>query len=156
MKKWVKVKGNKVTRLGYGDNEKLYKKFGFELRDIEESEKGGWYLKGEAPTYTEEEIIDKEFIENKKSRDEELKQLTVTYDNITVQADEVSQNRIARVISALPRKDSKVSWLDVDNNIVEVSKEQLEYLLREAIQLTEYIWLKPHKNKKEKKEKRNK
>lgn len=156
MKKWVKIKDNKVIKLGHGDNEKLYKKFGLQLLDVEESEKGGWYLKGTAPVYTEDEIIENKFIEDKKIRDEELKQLTVTYDGITVQADEVSQNRIARVIAALPKKNSKVSWLDVDNNIVEVSKEQLQYLLQEAIQLTEYIWLKPHKNKKEKKEKQKK
>lgn len=90
MKKWAKIKDNKVIELGLGENDKFYKKLGFKQFDVEESEKGGWWRKGKAPTFTDEEIIENEYVVDKQIRDNEMTSLTVEIDGYVLQADEAS------------------------------------------------------------------
>jgi len=90
MKKWAKIKDNKVIELGLGENDKFYKKLGFKQFDVEESEKGGWWRKGKAPTFTDEEIIENEYVADKQIRDNEMTSLTVEIDGYVLQADEAS------------------------------------------------------------------
>lgn len=133
MKKWAKIKDNKVIELGLGENEKFYKKLGFKEVDVEESEKGGWWLKGKAPTFTDEEIIEKEFVTDKQVRDTEIASLTVEVDGYVLQADEVSQNRMVRAILVLEKKET-IQWVTANDELVMISKEQLEQALRKAVE----------------------
>lgn len=155
MKKWVKIKNNKVIELGIGENEKFYKKLGFNQVDVEESEKGGWWLKGKAPTFTDEEIIEKEFVADKQIRDNEMTSLTIEVDGYVLQADEESQNRMVRAILALQKKET-IQWVTADDELVMISKEQLEQALRKAVEAQTEIWGKPHWNKYNKKHPHNK
>lgn len=155
MKKWVKIKDNKVIELGLGKNEKFYKKLGFEQVDVEESEKGGWWCKGTAPTFTDEEVIEKEFVADKQIRDNEMASLTVEVDGYVLQADEESQNRMVRAILVLEKKET-IQWVTADNELVMISKEQLEQALRKAVEAQTEIWGKPHWNKHNKKHPQNK
>lgn len=144
MKKWVKVKDNKVIELGEGSNEKIYKKFGFEYLDVEESEKGGWYLVGTAPTYTEEEIAQAELYEAKKLRAEYVSKIVVEVDGMSFDGDETSQDRMARSIVALNDDTETVQWVLADNSIAQVTKIQLKEALRLAGQAQTAIWANPY------------
>ena len=155
MKKWAKIKDNKVIELGIGENEKFYKKLGFTEVDVEESEKGGWWLKGKAPTFTDEEIIEKEFVTDKQVRDTEIASLTVEVDGYVLQADEVSQNRMVRAILVLEKQET-IQWVTANDELVMISKEQLEQALRKAVEAQTEIWGKPHWNKHNKKHPQNK
>ena len=154
MKKWAKIKDNKVIELGLGENDKFYKKLGFKQFDVEESEKGGWWRKGKAPTFTDEEIIENEYVVDKQIRDNEMTSLTVEIDGYVLQADEASQNRMVRAILVLQKKET-IQWVTADNELVMISKEQLEQALRKAVEAQTEIWGKPHWNKYNKKHPQN-
>lgn len=143
MKKWVKVDGNKVIEFGFGDNEKIYKKFGFQLLDVEESEKGGWYLVGTAPTYTEEEIALQELIKAKEVRAEYVSKIVVEVDGLPFDGDETSQDRMARSIVALNEGET-VQWVLANNVPTMVTKEQLRTALRLAGEAQTAIWADPY------------
>lgn len=143
MKKWVKVDGNKVIEFGFGDNEKIYKKFGFQLLDVEESEKGGWYLIGTAPTYTEEEIALQELIKAKEVRAEYVSKIVVEVDGLPFDGDETSQDRMARSIVALNEGET-VQWVLANNVPTLVTKEQLRTALRLAGEAQTAIWADPY------------
>lgn len=155
MKKWAKIKDNKVIELGLGENEKFYKKLGFKEVDVEESEKGGWWRKGSAPTFTDEEIIENEYVADKQIRDNEMSSLTVEIDGYVLQADEESQNRMVRAILVLQKKET-IQWVTADDELVMISREQLEQALRKAVEAQTEIWGKPHWNKHNKKHPQNK
>lgn len=155
MKKWVKIKNNKVIELGIGENKNFYKKLGFKEVDVEESEKGGWWLKGKAPTFTDEEIIENEYVADKQIRDNEMTSLTIEVDGYVLQADEESQNRMMRAILVLQKKET-IQWVTADDELVMISREQLEQALRKAVEAQTEIWGKPHWNKYNKKHPQNK
>lgn len=157
MKKWVKIKKgeNQASEIATGNNTKFLKKLGFQQVDVEESEKGGWWRKGKAPTFTDEEIIEKEFVSDKQIRDNEMSSLTVEVDGYILQADEVSQNRMVRAILVLEKKET-IQWITAADDLVMISREQLEQALRKAVEAQTEIWGKPHKNKHNKKHPQNK
>ena len=62
MKKWVKFDGDRVIEMNDGSNTKFLKKLGFIEADVEESEKGGWYRKGTAPKFSDEEVAMKQLL----------------------------------------------------------------------------------------------
>lgn len=151
MKKWVKVKDNKVIELSQSKNAKFLKKLGFQQLEVEESEKGGLYLKGTAPTWTSDEVIENEFQQDKNNRTKEMETLTVEIDGYVFQADETSQNRMCRAITVLSNSSQEITWITADNQIVNVTREQLQRALRAAVEAQTVIWHKPHNNKNNKK-----
>lgn len=57
---------NPVTKecnVGVGNNEEFYKSLGMEKMDVEQSYKGGWFLKGYAPIKTKSEENQEKIIE---------------------------------------------------------------------------------------------
>lgn len=147
-RKWVKFDkdGDRVQEIMEGSNPKFLKKLGFKQSLVEESEKGGWWRKGAAPTFTNEEVIENEYIADKQVRDTEMASLTVEVDGCVFQADEESQNRMMRAILVLEKKET-IQWVTVENELVMISKEQLEQALRKAVEAQTEIWCKPHWNK---------
>lgn len=144
MKKWVKVNGDKVIEIAeFGKNEKHYKKFGYELLDVEESEKGGWYLVGTAPTYTEEEIAAQELVKAKQVRADYVSKIIVEVDGLPFDGDETSQDRMARSIVALNEGET-VQWVLANNTPTLVTKEQLRTALRLAGEAQTAIWADPY------------
>ena len=95
---------------------------------------------------TEEEIIESEFNRDKEIRTLEMTSLTVEVDGYVLQADEESQNRMVRAILVLEKKET-IQWVTADNELVMISREQLEQALRKAVEAQTEIWGKPHKNK---------
>lgn len=145
MKKWVKVlnDSNKVLAMSNGSNVNFLKKLGFVEREVEESEKGGWYLKGFAPKFTEEELAAKELLKAKEERAEYVSKIVVEVDGMKFDGDETSQDRMARSIVALNDGET-VQWVLADNTIAQVTKEQLRQALRMSGEAQTAIWADPY------------
>ena len=146
MLKWVKIKEgtNKVLALSDGANINFLKKLGFVERDVEESEKGGWWLKGFAPKFTEEEIAAKELEKAKAERAEYVSKIVVEVDGMKFDGDETSQDRMARSVVALNDDSETVQWVLADNTIAQVTRVQLKQALRLAGEAQTAIWANPY------------
>ena len=143
MKKWVKFDGDRVIEMNDGSNTKFLKKLGFIEADVEESEKGGWYRKGTAPKFSDEEVAMKQLLTAKAEREDYVKRIVVEVDGMKFDGDEVSQDRMARSIIALDLGE-KVQWVLADNTIKMVSRAQLREALRKAGTAQTAIWSKPY------------
>jgi hypothetical protein len=145
MKKWVKIKEGetKVEAISDSSNINFLKKIGFVEMDVEESEKGGWYLMGYAPKFSEEEIAAKELEKAKVERAESVSKIIVEVDGMKFDGDETSQDRMARSIVALNDGET-VQWVLADNTIAQVTKEQLRQALRLAGEAQTAIWADPY------------
>lgn len=143
MKKWVKFDGDRVIEMNDGSNTKFLKKLGFIEAEVEESEKGGWYRKGAAPKFSDEEVAMKQLLTAKAEREEYVKRIVVEVDGMMFDGDEVSQDRMARSIIALDLGE-KVQWVLADNTIKMVSRAQLREALRKAGTAQTAIWSNPY------------
>lgn len=145
MKKWVKIKEGetKVSEISDGKNIKFLKKLGFQELDVEESEKGGWYLVGYAPKFSEEEVAMKQLLAAKAEREDYVSKIVVEVDGMMFDGDEVSQDRMARSIIALDLGE-KVQWVLADNSIKMVSRQQLREALRKSGEAQTAIWADPY------------
>lgn len=61
---------------------------------------------------------------------------------------------MVRAILVLQKKET-IQWVTADNELVMISKEQLEQALRKAVEAQTEIWGKPHWNKYNKKHPQN-
>lgn len=143
MKKWVKFDGDRVIEMNDGSNTKFLKKLGFIEADVEESEKGGWYRKGTAPKFSDEEVAMKQLLTAKAEREDYVKRIVVEVDGMMFDGDEVSQDRMARSIIAL-NLGEKVQWVLADNTIKMVTRAQLREALRKAGTAQTAIWSDPY------------
>lgn len=143
MKKWVKFDGDRVIEMNDGSNTKFLKKLGFIEADVEESEKGGWYRKGTAPKFSDEEVAMKQLVAAKAEREDYVKRIVVEVDGMMFDGDEVSQDRMARSIIALDLGE-KVQWVLADNTIKMVTRAQLREALRKAGSAQTAIWSDPY------------
>jgi hypothetical protein len=143
MKKWVKFDGDRVIEMNDGSNTKFLKKLGFIEADVEESEKGGWYRKGTAPKFSDEEVAMKQLLTAKAEREDYVKRIVVEVDGMMFDGDEVSQDRMARSIIALDLGE-KVQWVLADNTIKMVTRAQLREALRKAGTAQTAIWSDPY------------
>ena len=144
-RKWVKFEkdGNRVQEMMDGENPKFLKKLGFSQCLVEESEKGGWYRKGTAPKFSDEEVAMKQLVAAKAEREEYVKRIVVEVDGMKFDGDEVSQDRMARSIIALDLGE-KVQWVLADNTIAQVTRAQLREALRKAGTAQTAIWSDPY------------
>ena len=143
MKKLVKLKGDKVISVLNSKTDNIKIK-GFVEADVEKSEKGGWYLIGHAPKFSEEEIAAKVLAQAKVERAENVSKIIVTVDEMQFDGDETSQDRMARSIVALNDNET-VQWVLADNSIKMVSRQQLREALRKAGEAQTAIWADPYK-----------
>ena len=143
MKKWVKFDGDRVIEMNDGSNTKFLKKLGFIEAEVEESEKGGWYRKGSAPKFSDEEVAMKQLLTAKAEREEFVSKIVVEVDGMMFDGDEVSQDRMARSIIAL-NLGEKVQWVLADNTIKLVTRAQLREALRKAGTAQTAIWSDPY------------
>lgn len=144
MKKWVKFDGDRVIEMNDGSNTKFLKKLGFIEADVEESEKGGWYRKGTAPKFSDEEVAMKQLLTAKAEREDYVKRIVVEVDGMMFDGDEISQDRMARSIIALDLGE-KVQWVLADNTIAQVTRAQLREALRKAGTAQTAIWSNPYR-----------
>lgn len=96
-----------------------------------------------APEPTEEEKQAQALADAKRDRAKAVDRLTVEVDGMVFDADEVSQQRVARSIIALQEGET-MPWVLYDNTIVQVNKSQLMQVLRLAGQKQCELWVKPY------------
>jgi hypothetical protein len=94
---------------------------------------------------------EKDKLSQKKAlREEELENLKVQVDGMVFDADEISQNRISRILSTAYTLNQDIDttfkeWVLADNTISKVSIRQLSAVLEKASEKTSELWLKPYK-----------
>jgi len=74
---------------------------------------------------------DNKIKELNKIRNKEVSTITMTVDNITLDGNEKSQERISRAITALDPEETTF-WIDVNGEAQELSREQLKMALKLA------------------------
>lgn len=88
---------------------------------------------------TDEEIQQALYNQWKDERQSKVDNIEVELNGIMYQGDETSQTRIARVVSVMEDTDT-IMWVAKDNNVNELSKADLKYILREAGIKQTLIW----------------
>ena len=101
------------------------------------------YLSGEEPEKPNEMIEAEMMAQAKAERAKAVDRLTVEVEGMVFDADEVSQQRVARSIVALQEGET-MPWVLYDNTIVQVNKSQLMQVLRLAGQKQCELWVKPY------------
>ena len=134
----VRTAISKQTKVCFGvpQTAKEWKKLGvtYKIKEIPEPV---------LPEPTEEEIRQRELEEAKRVREDAVAAIKVTVDEMEFDGDETSQQRVARSILAL--KDGEtITWVLHDNSIVEVTKEQLQQVLRKAGEEQTKLWTVPY------------
>ncbi|WP_234401282.1 DUF4376 domain-containing protein [Pseudoalteromonas sp. T1lg23B] len=76
----------------------------------------------------------------KQTRRQELAQLTVEVDGMVFDADELSQQRMARKLLVM-EEQSSTSWVLANNDVVQVSKEQLFSACKLASEQQTALWI---------------
>lgn len=127
--------------VGTGTNVAYYISLGMSEMDVERGYDGLWYEKGYAPSEPLEVVLGKA----KSKRDGEVSRITVEVDGMTFDGDEMSQQRVARSILALGDGET-ITWVLHDNSIAEVTKEQLQQVLRKAVEKQTKLWTVPYQN----------
>jgi len=69
-----------------------------------------------------------------------MHQMTVSYNGNTYQADELSQDRMARYITALTDDTTTVNWLDQANTEVALTKVDLKAILLLCVNKQNEVW----------------
>jgi len=92
-----------------------------------------WIAEGNTPepAFTNDERLnyfkEKKINELKQNRDSSVKQLVVTISNgIQLNGDETSQTRMTRAINVLPDDTTTIDWIDANNNLVQLTKPDLQ------------------------------
>lgn len=106
-----------------------------------------WIAEGNTPEpeFTQEELDIKSVQEAKalkdKNRLDSMNSLTVeTIAGNVYDADETSQNRMSRAITALPDDVTTTSWILADNSVALVTREELKEALKLAGLSQTVIW----------------
>jgi len=87
-----------------------------------------------------EGIAARELSEWKGDRAVTMHQMTVSYNGNTYQADELSQDRMARYITALTDDTTTVNWLDQANTEVALTKVDLKAILLLCVNKQNEVW----------------
>ena len=91
------------------------------------------------PEKTKEELLQIA----KNSRKSAIDNVVVTVDGMEFDGNEISQERMSRVISVLKDNES-ILWVLHNNTVASVTKEQLQSALRLAVQEQTLLWISPY------------
>jgi len=76
----------------------------------------------------------------KRDRQERVDAITVEVDGMVFDGDEISQNRMARSVTASASLDEMTYWTLHDNSVVQVTAQQLKTACRLAGEAQTAIW----------------
>ena len=112
-------------------------------------DKGDYYEVVAVPAPTTEELAKAEMQRLKRERAEAVSKLIVEVDGLKFDADEESQSRMSRTITAalslnVDLAKEKRTWVLADNTIAEVSIKQLSEALRLAGDAQTKLWTVPY------------
>lgn len=104
----------------------------------------------EAPAKTDEDVAAEELVQAKAKRADAVSKITVTVDGMVFDGDEISQERMARTITAAVATGEDMTatttWVLADNTIAHVSMQQLAQALRAAGEAQTELWTIPYQD----------
>lgn len=80
----------------------------------------------------------------KDERNAAVARLTVEYNGVRYDADEKSQDRLARYISSSYDGAEPIKWVDAENQVQELTIDDLQKILALAVEKTAELWVKPY------------
>lgn len=98
-----------------------------------------WCEDGNIPEPADHPYLDA-YEEWKLARERKVAVITVEVDGLVFDGDEVSQNRMARVVAAADTLTESTKWTLHDNNVVVVTVQQLKAACRRAGEAQTAIW----------------
>ena len=102
----------------------------------------------EAPAKTDEELAAETLAQAKAERADAVSKIAVTVDGMVFDGDEVSQERMARTITAAVATGedmtAETTWVLADNAVARVSVQQLAQALRLAGERQTALWTVPY------------
>lgn len=134
--------------VGRGTDTTFYESIGMELMDVEQGYDGGYYVAGYAPVKPQELVEAEALARAKAERAALVEKATVTVDGLVFDADETSQNRLARGITAALAlglgPEETTEWTLADNSSAQVTVQQMARALLAAGQYQTSVWRMPY------------
>ena len=96
------------------------------------------------PKPTAEEVAAAKLMEAKNTRNEAVSKLTVEVDGITFDGNELSQDRMTRTLLCWDPAANSISWVDSSNNIISVTRDQLQKALELSVRQMNQLWITPY------------
>lgn len=100
----------------------------------------GWLAKGNTPAPADAPSVEQIYQEWKAERQQRVDAITVEVDGFIFDGDEVSQNRMARAVTAADQLTDTTPWTLHDNSVVTVTALQLKTACRLAGEAQTAIW----------------
>ena len=150
MKKYAQIINDedKSVSVGVGTDVAFYESLGMTLMDVEQGYNGQWYVDGYAPVKPQVLIEAEALAQAKVERAALVEKATVTVDGMTFDADETSQNRLSRGITAALAlglgPDETTEWTLADNSSAQVTVQQMARALLAAGQYQTSVWRMPY------------
>lgn len=152
MKKYAQIINDedKSVSVGVGTDVAFYESLGMTLMDVEQGYNGQWYVDGYAPVKPQVLIEAEALAQAKVERAALVEKATVTVDGMTFDADETSQNRLSRGITAALAlglgPDETTEWTLADNSSAQVTVQQMARALLAAGQYQTSVWRMPYES----------
>ena len=152
MRKFAKIvsEETKAVSIGIGTNTAFYESIGMELMDVEQGYDGNWYVAGYAPVKPQELVEAEALAQAKAERATAVASITVEVDGMIFDGDEVSQERMARTVTAATTTgasmDDTTVWVLHDNTVAAPTIRQLATALRMAGEAQTILWTKPYES----------
>ncbi|MFQ2442250.1 DUF4376 domain-containing protein [Aeromonas caviae] len=99
-----------------------------------------WLAKGNTPAPADTPSVEQIYQEWKAERQQMVDAITVEVDGFIFDGDEVSQNRMARAVTAADQLTDTTPWTLHDNSVVTVTALQLKTACRLAGEAQTLIW----------------
>ncbi|MGS3129990.1 DUF4376 domain-containing protein [Aeromonas caviae] len=99
-----------------------------------------WLAKGNTPAPADGPSVEQIYQEWKVERQQRVDAITVEVDGFIFDGDEVSQNRMARAVTAADQLTDTAPWTLHDNSVVTVTALQLKTACRLAGEAQTAIW----------------
>lgn len=81
----------------------------------------------EIPPPSEEEILNQQYQQWKAERSEAVKNITVNVDGMIFNGDEISQERMTRIVVLATDETEKINWILANNTSAPVTPKQLNF-----------------------------
>ena len=152
MKKYATIidANTKQCNVGLGNDQVFYESIGMILMEVEQGYDKQWYVAGYAPVKPQALIEAEALAQAKAERAALVEKATVEVDGLVFDADETSQNRLSRGITAALAlglgPDETTEWTLADNSSAQVTVQQMARALLAAGQYQTSVWRMPYES----------
>lgn len=96
------------------------------------------------PELSPEQLAANQLQDAKQRRYEEVSTIVVEVDGIKFEGDERSQSRITKTLLCWDNSVETIKWIDAENNLVDVTRDQLQKALELSVRSMNEIWITPY------------